>query len=293
MEISLETLTLIASKKELRRAEAIARECNTNLFSELEKAILKNNKNKSLESIIEKRAAQQRQQKESEQKRIELMKQCWQIWFDGAAEPNPGRKGVGVHIVNPDGEIHEIAIYTGHGTNNEAEYEAFIKGLEYAKENNAKNVIIQGDSQLVVNQVLGLWGVKSPNLWSLSQKAISLSRLFDYIEINWISREKNDKADVLSKKALGINPKAEIARYGKSSGKKYANQTQIGKKMNISAIAVGKLLEKFGLKKDSEMTELAIEQHFGRLRFSNYGSTIEWDLVKVVDFLEQKQKDAS
>ena len=38
-------------------------------------------------------------------------------------------------------------------TNNEAEYEALLKGLELAKSLGAESILIQGDSQLVISQV--------------------------------------------------------------------------------------------------------------------------------------------
>ena len=38
-------------------------------------------------------------------------------------------------------------------TNNEAEYETLLKGLELAKPLGVELVLIQGDSQLIINQV--------------------------------------------------------------------------------------------------------------------------------------------
>ena len=38
-------------------------------------------------------------------------------------------------------------------TNNEAKYEALLQGLELAKSLEANSVLVQGDSQLVINQV--------------------------------------------------------------------------------------------------------------------------------------------
>ena len=40
-------------------------------------------------------------------------------------------------------------------TNNEVEYEALLKGLELAKSLEAKSIVVQGDSQLVIGQVNG------------------------------------------------------------------------------------------------------------------------------------------
>lgn len=42
----------------------------------------------------------------------------------------------------------------GNATNNAAEYRGAILGLKYARDNGYKNVSLQGDSQLVTNQVI-------------------------------------------------------------------------------------------------------------------------------------------
>ena len=45
-------------------------------------------------------------------------------------------------------------------TNNEAEYEALLNGLELAKSLGAELVLVQGDSQLVIGQVNGTYEAK-------------------------------------------------------------------------------------------------------------------------------------
>ena len=45
-------------------------------------------------------------------------------------------------------------------TNNEAKYEAFLKGLELAKSLGTESVVVQGDSQLIINQVNGMCEAK-------------------------------------------------------------------------------------------------------------------------------------
>jgi len=45
-------------------------------------------------------------------------------------------------------------------TNNKAEFEPFIKGLNLAKALGAKSLVVQGDSQLIIGQVNGTYEVK-------------------------------------------------------------------------------------------------------------------------------------
>ena len=59
----------------------------------------------------------------------------------------------------------------GHGTNNEAEYEGLILGLEAALSAGATTVTVHGDSQLVIRQLEGRYAVKASNLQPLFGKA--------------------------------------------------------------------------------------------------------------------------
>ena len=48
--------------------------------------------------------------------------------------------------------------------NNEAEYEALLTGLNLAKALRAKNLIVQGDSQLIIGQVKGDYEAKEERM---------------------------------------------------------------------------------------------------------------------------------
>ena len=49
-------------------------------------------------------------------------------------------------------------------TNNEAEYEALLKGLELAKSLGVESVFVRGDSQLVIGQVNGTYESKEERM---------------------------------------------------------------------------------------------------------------------------------
>ena len=75
-------------------------------------------------------------------------------------------------------------------TNNELEYFAVIFGIEYAKKHYLrKNVTINSDSKLIVNQINGKWNINMDTLLILNKRA--LRKLKDNIKIKWIPREKN------------------------------------------------------------------------------------------------------
>ena len=55
----------------------------------------------------------------------------WLLMVDGAARGNPGEAGCGAIIFSTDGSIvKELSRYLGHVTNNVAEYEGLLMGLE-------------------------------------------------------------------------------------------------------------------------------------------------------------------
>ena len=133
------------------------------------------------------------------------------LQFDGASNPNPGPSGSAYVLYSPievekenyvRKPIQEGYIYIPHATNNEAEYKAIILGMEQAHELNIEHIEIEGDSNLVVNQVLGNWKAKEPNIIPLVTKARNLYQTFKTKKIRHIPREENKDADVLSKEAL-------------------------------------------------------------------------------------------
>ncbi|HID65836.1 MAG TPA: ribonuclease HI family protein [Aquificaceae bacterium] len=122
------------------------------------------------------------------------------MYFDGASAGNPGRAGIGIVIILPGKKI-KISKCIGKATSNEAEYKALIEGLRKAKELGVKNLVVRGDSQLVINQVTGKYRVKNERLKDLYNQVKELEKFFNSIYYEKIPREWNKKADYLSKKA--------------------------------------------------------------------------------------------
>ena len=75
--------------------------------------------------------------------------------MDGSSTLYAG--GIRVVLKSPEGDkLKYAACLQYQTTNNEAKYEALLKGLELAKSFKAESVVIQGDSQLIINQVNGM-----------------------------------------------------------------------------------------------------------------------------------------
>jgi ribonuclease HI len=121
-------------------------------------------------------------------------------FYDGSANPNPGKLGLGVTIYGNEKELVCAAKPAGHGTNNEAEYLALILLLELGIEEGIKTITVYGDSQLITNQVNGKWSVGKDTLVKYHAKAVALSKAFSHIEFKWCKRQNNRRADLLSKR---------------------------------------------------------------------------------------------
>jgi ribonuclease HI len=133
------------------------------------------------------------------------------LQFDGASEPNPGPSGAAYVIYSPPHlqqselireVIQEGYQYIPHATNNEAEYNALILGLKEALKLGIESIRIEGDSNLVIQQVQHLWKVKASSLIPLCATASSLLLKFKSYTISHIPREENQDADALSKEAI-------------------------------------------------------------------------------------------
>ncbi len=136
------------------------------------------------------------------------------LQFDGAAEPNPGPAGGAYVIFSPvttDELGNRIRIpvqegfkFIGKATNNEAEYTGLLLGLEQALKLGITELEVEGDSNLVVNQIQGKWKVKAANLAPHCATAMALLRKFKVVTVRYIPREENSDADALSKEAIQV-----------------------------------------------------------------------------------------
>lgn len=122
------------------------------------------------------------------------------IIFDGGSKGNPGI-GYGSYALRWPGQAQQIVqLQFGDGvTNNEAEYdtlaaalEAVVKRLHDFKADPATaRVEIRGDSQLVINQVLGEWKCSEDRMRQRRDRVRTLLREFGSWEILYHPRENN------------------------------------------------------------------------------------------------------
>jgi len=117
--------------------------------------------------------------------------------FDGAV--NVYDSGIRAVIITPQGtHIPFTSRLLFECTNNIAEYEACIMGIEEAINLRIKNLDIYGDSALVINQIKGEWETRHPGLIPYRDYARQLLTFFNKFKLHYIPREENQMADALA-----------------------------------------------------------------------------------------------
>jgi len=122
---------------------------------------------------------------------------------DGGARGNPGPGGAGFVLEDSSGAVVRCGgRFLGSVTNNVAEYEALIWGMETALDQGVSRLKVCADSELVVRQMNGIYRVKNEGLKPLFARAQALVRRFGSVEIVHVRREQNVAADELANAAM-------------------------------------------------------------------------------------------
>jgi RecQ family ATP-dependent DNA helicase len=129
------------------------------------------------------------------------------LYFDGASKGNPGLAGAGAIIYdNNKKDMWNLSMFVGiNETNNTAEYNGLILGLTKAIEMKINNLVVKGDSELIIKQMTGEYKVSAPNLKYLFNSAKELEKKISNICYKHIYREKNTVADRLANEGLTKN----------------------------------------------------------------------------------------
>ena len=126
------------------------------------------------------------------------------IYTDGGARGNPGPAGVGV-VIEIDDKVYKYKKFIGTATNNQAEYQAVIHGLERAKALGATEIDCFLDSELVASQLNQKFKIKNKELGPLFVKVWNLSLGFKKVRYFHLRRQDNKIADLLVNQAIDEN----------------------------------------------------------------------------------------
>ncbi|XP_057982203.1 uncharacterized protein LOC131167412 [Malania oleifera] len=117
--------------------------------------------------------------------------------FDGAV--NVWGHGIGAVLISLDGKHYPVvAKLTFPCTNNMAEYEACVLGLQAAMDRGVKRLTIRGDSALVIYQLTREWETQDSKLVSYREYIQKMIEGFDSISFSHMPRENNMMPDALA-----------------------------------------------------------------------------------------------
>lgn len=124
-------------------------------------------------------------------------------YCDAAVDTLGRSSGIAVVVRNPVGQIVDAVSCCLEGmTNNEAEYEALILGLELALARGDQAATFRVDSQVVVGQVAGRFAVRDRKLAPRHERASRLLARLPEATLAFVPRERNRLADALAAEAL-------------------------------------------------------------------------------------------
>ena len=124
-----------------------------------------------------------------------MQNRALKIYFDGGCRPNPGRMETAVVARGVTHHKHDC----GHGTNNDAEWRAVLHAAELAISIGARDIILLGDSAVVIGQANGVAKCRSEALRGHYQSFLALKLQFDRIRIRHIGRHQNLAGIALTK----------------------------------------------------------------------------------------------
>src|SRR3989344_4083614 len=96
---------------------------------------------------------------------------------DGGARGNPGPAGIG-YVLKAGKKTITFGDYIGETTNNQAEYQALVRGLTHAQAAGVEELTCYLDSELIVKQMNGEYRVKNAELRPHYEAAQRLTRSF-------------------------------------------------------------------------------------------------------------------
>jgi ribonuclease HI len=133
----------------------------------------------------------------------------WALFFDGSSCGKGG--GVGILLISPRGEMFEFGIpIQPTVTNNQAEYEALLRGLQYLTKAKAISDEIYEDSELVIKQLNGQYECRSDILRNYYEECKEILKSFQLVILQHIPREHNKEANRLAQSASDYRENQEV-----------------------------------------------------------------------------------
>lgn len=136
----------------------------------------------------------------------------WQLFCDGTARPNPGAMAIGAVLIDPAGARHSLSQALGRvGCNNEAEAEALIAALQWARNLGAEVMQVYSDNSVLIEQLSAAPAPMVARLRPVFARARDMLKAFSGVSLHWLPAHRNREADALARAALGLSPRQPAA----------------------------------------------------------------------------------
>jgi ribonuclease HI len=124
--------------------------------------------------------------------------EVWRMYFDGSLKLQEA--DTWILFIAPGGEQLKYALQLLFpASNNAAEYEALIHGLNIAISLGIKRLMIYGDSLVVISQINKEWNCLNDAMGKYCTAVWKLEDKFEGLEFHHVERDRNATADALSK----------------------------------------------------------------------------------------------
>ncbi|MCO5548825.1 hypothetical protein L7F22_002287 [Adiantum nelumboides] len=129
------------------------------------------------------------------------------LFFDGAFRNATGKAGGGLVLHDSNGEVvmKKHVKLPDSTSNNEAEYDILLHGLQVCVSQKIRRLMVKGDALLIVKQILGIWACKNERLREKVQTIRRLFNQFEEVQLYHIPRKQNEVADLLAQKAVACD----------------------------------------------------------------------------------------
>jgi ribonuclease HI len=124
--------------------------------------------------------------------------EVWRMYFADSLKLQGA--GAGILFIAPGGEQLKYALQLlFHASNNAAEYEALVHGLNIAISLGIKRLMVYGDSLVVISQINKEWDCSNDSMGKYCTAVRKLEDKFEGLEFHHVERDRNTAADILSK----------------------------------------------------------------------------------------------
>ena len=132
-------------------------------------------------------------------------RKIFKLFFDGSSKGNPGKAGGGGVIFDPGGnKVLEFFWNIGYDSNNMAEAYGLWQGLKQLKNKGVEEVMVFGDSRLIIQELNGGSRSKKERIARLIRRIRYKANLFRKIKFFHILRNLNVLADSAANKSIAI-----------------------------------------------------------------------------------------